>query len=150
MVSLQDTTYRAPPIPHVTVQSLASTSPHGVPTRKLTRVIQGTPTDVCIQEYLDRTFVIVTQVGKLGVVVSHVLTKLMYQAVEADMLTLLDFDAVPMFLRLFSPVRHKPLYRPTRLSAQLRQTMARALTISRTLTTKAVLLSQIHFHFHPT
>lgn len=72
MVSLQDTTYRAPPIPHVTVQSLSATSPHGVPTRKLTRDIQGTPTDICIQEYLDRTFVIVTQVGKLGVVVSQI------------------------------------------------------------------------------
>ncbi|PWN22177.1 hypothetical protein BCV69DRAFT_281182 [Microstroma glucosiphilum] len=54
--------------PTVTVQRLPSSSAYAVPTRQLAGEVEGKHTEVVIQEYHDRTFVVVTQLGRVGIV----------------------------------------------------------------------------------
>ncbi|CAO1633638.1 unnamed protein product [Sympodiomycopsis kandeliae] len=71
MVSPQSSTapYISAPQPQVTVQSLPLDTPHGIPTKQLTRTIDGVETSIVIQEYSDRSFVLVTQLRRIGVVI---------------------------------------------------------------------------------
>lgn len=55
---------------HVEVQALPSSSSFVTPCKRSTCSIEGVETCVILQEYIDRSFVIVTQGAKVGTVVS--------------------------------------------------------------------------------
>ena len=53
-----------------TITPLSDSSSFPIPTYTLTRTLDGVQTDLLIQSYEDRVFVMITQVGKMGFLVS--------------------------------------------------------------------------------